>query len=176
MDWILGYILLFFQILEVTSAGSGSSGEIQSQEALTKRRKTCQWLAVAQHSRGAAVTRTRHSFLIDQGYTRVTSGSTCERITSKAECEKAARKLGLSDTTASKVNKVLEPPYCFFKKGAFRGLYFNSNGNSNGQCQNIRVCICKETSALTVTDISSSSGKKFPWIIIKAENEASIRY
>ena len=33
-------------------------------------------------------------------YINVTSGSTCERITSKAECEEAATQLGFADTQA----------------------------------------------------------------------------
>ena len=77
------------------------------------------------------------------GYIRVTSGSTCERVTSKTECEEAARQLGLSDTVASEETKSNWPPYCYLNINA---LYFNINGNTTSHCNsNSRICICKET-------------------------------
>ena len=71
----------------------------------------------------------------------VSSGSTCERVTSKAECEDAASKLGLSDTTAWEETESGYPPYCYFYDGAY--LYFNKNGNSGTQCSSHGACICK---------------------------------
>ena len=75
-------------------------------------------------------------------YTMVTSGSTCERVTSKAECEEAARQLGLSDTTADDdgqdgVN--YDPPFCYFESGS---LKFNSLATNTGPCTTSDQCIC----------------------------------
>ena len=71
----------------------------------------------------------------------VTSGSTCERVTTKAECEEAARQLGLSDTTATGEREPDYPPYCYFLDG--EDLWFNRNGNSESPCLSDEVCICK---------------------------------
>ena len=79
---------------------------------------------------------------IPAGYTRVTSGSTCDRVTSKAKCEEAARQLGLSDTTAAEETVSDWPPYCYFTSA----LWFNY-GNSVNECNsNDRVCICHSSS------------------------------
>ena len=64
------------------------------------------------HSLGAAVTKTISSFLLDQVYIKVTDG-TCNRITSKAECEEAARQLGLSDNVASLTSLSGKPRGCY---------------------------------------------------------------
>ena len=77
------------------------------------------------------------------GYIRVTIGSTCQRITSREECEEAAAQLGLSDTEASEEYVSDWPPYCYIYEGD--SLYYNTNGNATSQCNTIkRVCICKE--------------------------------
>ena len=82
---------------------------------------------------------------IPAGYTRVTSGSTCDRVTSKAKCEEAARQLGFSDTEASTETATDYPPYCYFWDG--QSLYFNDNGNSVHECNsNDRVCLCHSAS------------------------------
>ena len=75
------------------------------------------------------------------GYLRVTSGSTCRRITSKAECEKAAKQLRFPDTEASQEDTPVYPPYCYF--GGDNKLYFNENSNSVQPCKNANICICK---------------------------------
>ena len=62
---------------------------------------------------------------------------------SKTECQKAATKLGLSDTEATKENVTDWPPYCYFHNE--ESLYFNENGNADSECTGNRVCICKET-------------------------------
>ena len=92
------------------------------------------------------ITQKYHYFIYSNvgGYIRVTSGSTCERVTSKAECEEAARQLGLSDTVALEESKSNWPPYCYVNINA---LYFNINGTATSHCNsNSRICICKETS------------------------------
>ena len=74
----------------------------------------------------------------------VTSGSTCERVTTKAECEEAARQLGLSNTTAEEETVDDYPPYCYFTGGEWEvWLWFNKNGSSTSQCSSDEVCICK---------------------------------
>ena len=80
------------------------------------------------------------------GYLRVTSGSTCRRITSKAECEDAAKQLEFSGTEASQVDTPIYPPYCYSISGV--SLRFNKNGNSLQRCKNAKmlyniICICK---------------------------------
>ena len=92
-------------------------------------------------------------------YTRVKSGTTCERVASKAECEQAARQLGLrayggGDYVAAEppYNRLYDywPPGCFFYNGDSHGngktLYFNNHDSDVWQCDSgSRVCICKET-------------------------------
>ena len=56
-------------------------------------------------------------------YTTDTSGHTCNRVTSKAECEEAAIKLGVSDTVADEEATSGYPPYCYFQPGL--NLFFN---------------------------------------------------
>jgi len=75
-------------------------------------------------------------------YIIVTSGSTCERVTSKEECEEAARQLGLSDTTAAEETSYSYPPYCYFYNGS--SLYFNNQLNSDTVCSSYDPCICKK--------------------------------
>ena len=74
-------------------------------------------------------------------YTSVTSGSTCKRITSKAECEEASSHLDLSDNVASKETVSDYPPYCYFYRG--QELWFNDHGDSDASCTSENVCICK---------------------------------
>ena len=76
------------------------------------------------------------------GYVKVTSGSTCERITSKTECEEAARQLGESDTEASEETSTGYPPYCYLYQAS--SLYMNNDGNSATECSSSNVCICKD--------------------------------
>ena len=72
---------------------------------------------------------------------RVTKGSTCERITSKAECEEASRHLDLSDNVASEETVSDYPPYCYFYRE--QELWFNDHGDSDASCTSENVCICK---------------------------------
>ena len=82
------------------------------------------------------------------GYTEVTSGYSCGRINSKAECEKAARELGLSDIEASEENESEYPPYCYFGHNYDDNdqLWFNSNGTSLRPCSSEETCICTSAS------------------------------
>ena len=74
-------------------------------------------------------------------YDLVTSGSSCERITSKDDCELAAEELGLDDTTAGEETESDYPPYCYL---TFDGdLWFNNNGDSTAECTQSSRCICK---------------------------------
>ena len=57
----------------------------------------------------------------------VKSGSTCIRITSKAECEKASIDLGLSGNVAEYETSGY-PPYCYIWDNE---VYFNDNGNAD---------------------------------------------
>jgi len=75
-------------------------------------------------------------------YIIVLSGSTCERVTSKEECQEAARQLGLSDTTANEEAEYNYPPYCYFYDGF--SLYFNKQLNSETVCSPDNACICKK--------------------------------
>jgi len=81
----------------------------------------------------------------DATYTKVTSGSNCNRITTKEACEEAAAQLGLADTEASEFETVADwPPYCFIYKGE-RLYYANGDGDASSECDSSkRVCICKK--------------------------------
>ena len=78
----------------------------------------------------------------------VTSGSTCTRVTSKEECEDAARQLGLADTEAGEETVSDWPPYCYFyDHGNRQELYFNKDGNAISECNSDgKICICKNES------------------------------
>lgn len=80
-------------------------------------------------------------------YIKVTSGSSCIRVTSKAECEEAARQLGLSDTLATEEEKSNWPPHCYFNKE--KSLYYNKRSDSARDCNShTRTCICKDEAYL----------------------------
>ena len=86
------------------------------------------------------------SFLSDSrqiGYTGISIGSECKRVTSKAECEEAAIQLGLSDLEASEETAPDWPPYCYFYQ--MKTLYFNNDGYAISECDDYsKVCICKK--------------------------------
>ena len=92
-------------------------------------------------------------------YTKVTSGTGCERITSKEECERAAKALGLSDTTATTITNPNAPPYCFNYKGSCnagvscQGLKYNTEGDLTIACSSIRDCLCKGQGKLSATQL-----------------------
>ena len=84
-------------------------------------------------------------------YVRVMNGTNCERVTSKKECEEAARQLRLSDTEAWNETMTHSwPPYCYFSQhGGQHVLYFNEYGNSAAHCKETeKECICKETAGM----------------------------
>ena len=76
-------------------------------------------------------------------YTLVTSGTSCSRITSLAECSAAAVTLGLSDTTASYDGEFWseDPPYCYYEGG---NLKYNYYGTNSGDCSSDDQCLCKK--------------------------------
>jgi len=80
------------------------------------------------------------------GYKTVKSGTSCGRIRTKAECEKAARALGSPDTTASTESTSSWPAGCYTYKGT--RLYFNTRLSSTAACNsNTKVCFCTAASA-----------------------------
>ena len=78
----------------------------------------------------------------------MTNGNSCERITTKEDCEAAATTLGLSDSTTALVVPADQgnyaPPYCSYMPG-YNGdkLYFNPAFNSPDSCSNEENCLCK---------------------------------
>ena len=61
-------------------------------------------------------------------------------MTTKVECEAAARGLGLSDTTATEESTSDWPPYCYFYRNE---LYFNTAFGSSASCFDQVQCVCK---------------------------------
>ena len=92
----------------------------------------------------------------------VTNGFSCERITSKAECEDAAILLGLSDTEASEEYVPDWPPYCYFYNYNNREkLYFNQNGNASSECNSYgRICLCMHNSTKCSKDFPCKRAKE----------------
>ena len=87
-------------------------------------------------------------FSAQGGYETVDSGSTCERVKTKAECEEAAKQLCFQDSTIEEESDSNYLPYCYYSK--FDGsLFLNYNGNSALECGS-KVwgkgfnCICKK--------------------------------
>ena len=75
-------------------------------------------------------------------------GTSCQRIETKAECEQAARQLGLSDTTANEGSWVGNAPYCgrtsdtaYTRPGSLR---FNKKFDSKAKCSGGYECLCKQ--------------------------------
>jgi len=78
-------------------------------------------------------------------YKAVYSGRACERITSRRECEAAARQLGFKDVTATIDTRWTksEPPYCFYSRSS-KALKFNNVFDSPGECSISYGCLCKD--------------------------------
>ena len=69
----------------------------------------------------------------------------CIRIRDKAECEKAARLLKLSDQSAGVDDDSEDyPPHCYHYLG--KHLYFNTASQPRTKCSRTNPCICKTTS------------------------------
>ena len=85
-------------------------------------------------------------------YELVKENRTCNRITTKEECERAAKALGAKNTTASIGNYTTGLPYCFFKGKYIHerdtSLWFSTPTTSNYSCSNDAVCICKASGNL----------------------------
>ena len=76
-------------------------------------------------------------------YKSVESGTTCDRVKTKAECGEAAKQLGIL-LEARDYKSSNDPPYCFMKGGL---LYFNTRTSSTSECKSgvwDRTCICKK--------------------------------
>ena len=107
-----------------------------------------------QYNRSARPTLASLFYFAD--YTLVKSGNTCNRITTKEECEYAAVVLGASDTTVEEGYHVTDPPYCFLEgDGTLEGgsLWFNTQTTSADSCSDDDMCICKESGNLVVHKI-----------------------
>ena len=84
----------------------------------------------------------------------VKSGMSCDRISTKEECEGAARALGATDTTAVTGSHTSDPPYCFLEgDGTLAGtqLWFNTLTSSTDSCSNDDMCICKTSGSRHIT-------------------------
>ena len=71
---------------------------------------------------------------------------TCQRATTKEECEALASQLGLPDTIADTVDGMEWVPYCYYKpdNDENRRLKFNSAVTDNTTpCKDTRKCVCK---------------------------------
>ena len=80
-----------------------------------------------------------------KGHTASVYTGTCQRASTKEECETLARELGLSDTTATTATNANSPPGCYNKASSEKQkLWFNKlvNGNTS-PCTDIRKCLCK---------------------------------
>ena len=86
-------------------------------------------------------------------YHLVSFGTSCEHVTSKDECEAAARMLGLKNTKANDESTDILPPYCFYKNSS---LSYNTRSSSNATCSLYGRCICKIENAATTTAPSHS--------------------
>ena len=82
-------------------------------------------------------------------YELVNVANTCDFIKTHAECEAAARRIGLSDTSAEDGKNAPkpynDPPYCYFEDGT---LKFNSDATNTGACgggsgSGYDECVCK---------------------------------
>ena len=90
-------------------------------------------------------------------YTTVKDASNCQwPITSKEECEEAARELEGLDvheqlgTSASLQSNQHFPPFCYSFWTGFnteRTLWFNNMGSSTTTCNNFDICICHKFGA-----------------------------
>ena len=92
------------------------------------------------------------SIFLDFGYTLVTRGNSCARITTKKECEMSARAMGLPDTTAVQFRDFCYPPFCYYKtvnegQNRRKGLKFNTAADSSMPCHTLRQCLCQDDSS-----------------------------
>ena len=82
-------------------------------------------------------------------YSRVANGSRCERVTSREECEKAARQLNVSKFTAREEDELRYPQFCYlYKTKKEEILYFNKHNSTNSNCNSDHICICRKASGI----------------------------
>ena len=110
----------------------------------------------------------------DLKYSLVKDDRNCNRVTTVAECENAAKLLGLGDLEAQELpldhkQALRRPPYCYYKIGDHEGLKFNPTEGSTTEmtaCSEERPCIChtdgecrqlKESSALDLIIFTTNS-------------------
>ena len=79
------------------------------------------------------------------GYRLFTSGDSCERLTTKQECDAAAKELGLKNPSgyseASEVSGDHRPPYCLWHQDTF--IWFSTSFHTSVSCSETTKCICK---------------------------------
>ena len=102
-----------------------------------------------------------------RGHKVVTSGTTCERITTKEECEKAAKELGYKNLSNDEDFVAVEKegdgvPYCYLSM--LQNLIFNKNGGSTKPCSGLSQCFCKTTrgKGASIYDVRKSLGIFLP--------------
>ena len=80
------------------------------------------------------------------GATGANQGESCERATTKEECENLARRFALPDTTAFVIDTIARPPHCYYVSNNYEAkrLFFNLAyiGNTS-PCTDYRKCVCK---------------------------------
>ena len=82
-------------------------------------------------------------------YSRVADGSYCERVTSKKECEEAARLLNVSEINAREETENDYPPFCYLYKTEKEDLlYFNKHNLTDSNCNSDHICICRKASGI----------------------------
>ena len=104
----------------------------------------------------AGMSTTELMTLIILEFVLIESGYSCDHVMTLAECERAARALGMSDTLAEDDTEYTgggwgsDPPYCYFwvpsadptEAGI---LKFNPGGTNTGACFWYDKCLCYNT-------------------------------
>ena len=90
----------------------------------------------------AACTIGAFSACVYSEYVIIESGRTCNRITTKEECEQAAQLLGFSGTTAAVQSNGHSPSHCHWWTGG-PALIFNTNFAAGYDCKQGQQCICR---------------------------------
>ena len=111
----------------------------------------------------------------DLKYSLVKGGHDCNRVTTVAECENAAKLLGLVDLEAQELpldheQALRRPPYCYYNTGDHEGLRdheglkFNPTEGITTEmtaCSELRPCICHTDGAMTEQTTAASPDLKY---------------